>query len=141
MSLVIIKPDAVKNRQVGKILSRFERKGYDIEYMKILQPHQQLVEDHYAEHKGKDFCASLCKSFHFEKVVVLWVTHKDLTQEQTVTSIRKLVGAIDQPGTIRGDFAKSFQANSIHASDSDKSANREYILWFKRSYDDDLVCV
>jgi nucleoside-diphosphate kinase len=133
MSLVIIKPDAFNNQQIGQILERFERKKYTMEHMRILKPSSLLVEEHYSEHKDRPFFPSLCSSFHDQKVLVVWMTHSDLKQEEVVTSIRKLVGSVDQPGTIRGDFGKSFQANSIHASDSVKSADREYNLWFSKN--------
>ena len=130
MSLIIIKPDAVKANQVGKIIDIFEQKGYYIRAMKLAYTSVELMETHYAEHKGKDFFNTLCKSFENKRVVALVVDHKKQQKPSLIAAVRRLVGTVDTPGSIRGVFAKSFEDNSVHASDSEASAKREIKLWF-----------
>ena len=54
-TFVAIKPDGVKRGLIGRILSRFEDKGFKIVGMKILQVTPELAAQHYAEHVGKSF--------------------------------------------------------------------------------------
>ena len=58
-TFVMLKPDAVKRKLVGRIIQRFEDKGFDIVNMKMLTISQELAEMHYGEHKGKDFYEKL----------------------------------------------------------------------------------
>ncbi len=54
-TLVLVKPDGVKRGLIGEIISRFEKKGFKIVDMKMLQMTKALAEDHYAEHRGKPY--------------------------------------------------------------------------------------
>ena len=47
--------------------------------------------------------------------------------------IGKTVPAESAPGTVRADFAVTKDKNTIHASDSKESAEREIKLWFTPS--------
>jgi nucleoside-diphosphate kinase len=133
MSFLLIKPDAVEAGQVGEILSRFERKGYKISVLKCLDTTLELVQKHYEEHKGKDFYDGLCDYMTNKKIVAVKLEcSRGITKidDSSIADIRKLVGNVNQPGTIRGDFAKSLRENSIHASDSYLAYVRECMLWF-----------
>ncbi|MBC7099902.1 nucleoside-diphosphate kinase, partial [Candidatus Bipolaricaulota bacterium] len=46
-TLVLLKPDAVQRRLVGRIISRFEDKGLKIVGMKLMQVTRELAERHY----------------------------------------------------------------------------------------------
>ncbi len=46
-SFVMLKPDAVRNRAVGAIISRFERVGLSLKAMKMLVPPSEITEKHY----------------------------------------------------------------------------------------------
>lgn len=131
-TLVLLKPDAVARRLVGKIISRFEEKGFWIVGMKHLTMTQQLADQHYAEHKGKGFYADLVQFMTSSPLVALVVEGPDV-----ITLTRKMVGATKAmdaaPGTIRGDLGCSTQQNLIHASDSPESAAREIPIWFKEN--------
>lgn len=48
-TLVLIKPDALKRGLVGKIISRFERVGLDIDDMKLTNPTKEMVKKHYPD--------------------------------------------------------------------------------------------
>ena len=54
-TLILVKPDGVERGLIGEILSRFETKGYVIEGLKMLQPTEELLAQHYAEHAGQQY--------------------------------------------------------------------------------------
>jgi len=129
-TLIILKPDAVKRGLIGKILARFEEKGIKIVAMKMVQLNKEILEKHYAEHKGKPFYEGLV-SFMQSGPVVLAV----LEGFNAIEVVRKMVGATNgreaEPGTIRGDYSMSQQNNLIHASADTSVAEREIKLFFK----------
>ncbi len=128
-TLVLIKPDGVKRQLCGEILSRYERKGLEIKAMKLLQTPQELAEEHYAEHKDKQFFGELV-DFITSGPVLAFI----LGGQNAVASVRAINGATNPldatPGSIRGDYALTLDSNVVHASDSAESAAREMKLWF-----------
>jgi nucleoside-diphosphate kinase len=91
---------------------------------------QELLLDHYSEHKGKAFFDPLIEYMQSGPIVIsIWEGPPSIIQQ-----LRDLTGATDPnkatPGTIRGKFAQSNTRNSIHASDSVESAEREISIWF-----------
>ena len=58
-TFVAIKPDGVKRGLIGKIISRFEDKGFKIVAMKLLQVTPELAAKHYEEHFGNHFTTDL----------------------------------------------------------------------------------
>lgn len=128
-TLVLIKPDGVKRQICGEILTRYERKGLIIKAMKLLQTPKELAEEHYAEHKDKPFFGELV-DFITSGPVLAFV----LAGKNAVTSVRTINGATNPvdatPGSIRGDYALTMDANVVHASDSPEAAAREIHLWF-----------
>ncbi len=129
-TFVMIKPDGVQRGLIGEIIERIEKKGLKIVGLKMIKLPKELAEKQYEEHKGKDFFEGLIKYVTSGPVVVMVVEGKN-----AVKAMRKLVGATDPleatPGTIRGDFGLEIGRNIIHASDSEKSAEREIFLFFK----------
>lgn len=129
-SFVMMKPDAVSRRLMGKILTRFEEKGLQIIAIKMLHIDENLAKEHYSEHAEKPF---------FNDLVNYITSSPSLTMiikgDGAIALIRKMVGATNPKeadlGTIRGDFAVDMGRNIIHASDSAKSAEREIKLFFK----------
>lgn len=128
-TLILLKPDCVHRRLVGRIVQRFEQKGLRLAGMKLVQVDRPLAEQHYAVHKGKPFYESLLKFITSGPTVALV-----LEGPQAVAVARNLIGATDgtkaAPGTLRGDFALSVQNNLIHGSDSPENAAAEVALWF-----------
>jgi len=124
---VMIKPDGVRRRLVGEIISRFERKGFIIEEMKMMLPSRDLVEEHYQEHRGKVFFDKLVDFTTSGEVVAM-------TMVGNIEVSRAIVGATtpwdSERGTIRGDLASSIRENLVHCSDSQISAKREISIWF-----------
>lgn len=128
-SLVIIKPDAVRKKIVGEIISRIEREDLIIERLEMIKISGELACEHYCEHKGKDFFERLIEYITSDRVVVMIVSGEDAIQK-----VRALMGPTDpkkaERGTIRGDFGTDITVNVIHGSDSKESAEREIRLFF-----------
>ena len=128
-TLVLLKPDAVQRRLVGRIISRFEDKGLKIVGMKLMQVTRQLAERHYAEHREKPFFSELVSFITSSPVVAMVVEGPD-----AISEVRRLMGKTDPreaaPGTIRGDYGLSITQNLVHGSDSPESAAREIPIFF-----------
>lgn len=128
-TLVLVKPDGVKKKLCGEILSRFEQKGLTIEAIKMVKVSRELAEQHYAEHRGKSFFEELI-AFITSSPVLAMV----LSGTNAVAAVRQLNGATNPleavPGSIRGDYALSINENIVHASDAVATAERETALWF-----------
>ena len=134
-SFVMMKPDAVQRRLMGKILSRFEDKGLKIVAVKLIQIDEDLAKTHYGEHAEKPFFPSLVEYITSSPSLAMVIEG-----EEAITTIRKLVGATNpleaDLGTIRGDYGMDTGRNIIHASDSPASAEREIGLFFN----EDEIC-
>ena len=134
-SFVMMKPDAVQRRLMGKILSRFEDKGLQIVAVKLMQIDEELAKTHYGEHAEKPFFPGLVEYITSSPALAMVIEG-----EEAITTIRKLVGATNpleaDLGTIRGDYGMDTGRNIIHASDSPASAEREIGLFF----DEDEIC-
>jgi len=128
-SLVIIKPDAVRKKIIGEIITRFEKEDLTIEKLKMTRIDSELACEHYCEHKDKNFFESLIKYITSDRVVIMVVSGKD-----AIKKVRSIIGPTDSKkagrGTIRGDFGTDITINVIHGSDSVKSSNREIKLFF-----------
>lgn len=129
-TLVLVKPDGVKRRLVGEILSRIERKGLTIAALELVTVSDELARKHYAEHDGKPFFDSLLAFITSGPVVAAIVEGP-----RAIVAFRQIAGGTDPvekatPGTIRGDLALITQDNLVHGSDSPESAAREIDLWF-----------
>ncbi len=131
-TLSIIKPDAVVRNLIGEIYSRFEKAGLRIVASRMLRLDERKAAGFYAEHQGKPFYAGLVDYMTSGPIVV-----QVLEGEGAVALNRKLMGATDpreaEPNTIRADFAQSIDANSVHGSDSPRSAAREVAYFFEAS--------
>ena len=128
-TLSIVKPDAVARNLIGDIYSRFEKGGLKIVAAKMLHLSEEQAKGFYAEHDGKPFFADLVDYMRSGPVVV-----QVLQGEDAIATNRRLMGATNpaeaEPGTIRADFAKSIDANSVHGSDAPESAAREIAFFF-----------
>lgn len=129
-TFTMLKPGVLSRRIAGEIISRLERKGFDIVAAKMLRIPRSLAETHYAEHRGKPFFEELVSYITSGPVVAMV-----LEGDGAVAMLRKTCGSTKaeeaQPGTIRGDYAMHTGLNIIHASDSVESAAREIALFFK----------
>lgn len=129
-TLVIIKPDALNRSLVGNIIARFEQKGLKICGLKMVLLEDELLEEHYSHHKEKPFFSKLKKFMMHSPSVFLVLEGLD-----AIKVVRNLSGethgAKAFPGTIRGDYSMSTQANVVHTSEDEKAAQAEIKRFFK----------
>ena len=129
-TFIMLKPDAVQRGLVGEVIVRFEKKGFQLVGMKLIQVDRALAEAHYAEHKGKGFFEPTVAYIMSSPVVAMVWEGKNV-----VALARELMGATNpanaNPGSIRGTYAMDISRNVIHGSDSVISAEREIALYFK----------
>ena len=134
-SLVLLKPDCVQRRLMGKIISRFEDKAIEIVAMKLIRVTPDLAKQHYAEHVEKPFYPGLEEFITGAPVVAIVAQGLDV-----IRVIRDMLGATNglnaAAGTIRGDFSSSRQMNLVHASDGAEASAREIALYFS----EDEIC-
>ncbi|MBI4406008.1 MAG: nucleoside-diphosphate kinase [Deltaproteobacteria bacterium] len=128
-TLAIVKPNLVKRKLLGRILTIIEEDGFDIKDARLKQLTQNEAEGFYAEHKQRPFFTSLVK-FMTSGPVFLMV----LETPSAVEKWRNLMGATDPakaaPHTIRRLYGESIEANGVHGSDSQISAEREIRFFF-----------
>ncbi len=129
-SLVLIKPDAVKSRNVGNIISIYEKNDFQIEQIKILIPDELLLSRHYEEHKGKNFYGELIEFMRSDRVVAMV-----LSGNNAINEIRRINGCTNpaeaEEGTIRKSYGSGLTMNAVHASASSMEAEKEINLWFQ----------
>jgi len=127
-TLSILKPDALEQGVVGKILTKLEEAGLKPVAMKMMHLTRPEAEGFYAVHKERPFFKSLVEYMTSGPVIV-----QVLEGENAVAKNREVMGATDPAkaaeGTIRKLFARSIEANSAHGSDSAENARNE-IAWF-----------
>jgi len=128
-TLFIIKPDATAKHIVGKILAHVEGKGFHLVEARYTRLTGEQCQEFYAEHVGKPFFAGLVEFMTSGPVLLCC-----LERENAVATLREVIGATDPAqaaeGTIRKLYAESKGRNSVHASDSVASAQREVRLFF-----------
>jgi len=156
-SLVLIKPDALKNSLTGFLLSQLSEfhTGSRFAAAKIVQVSRKLAEQHYIEHHGKPFYPALIDYimghshypnevgkrrviaivYHGPKVLqkirnVAGPTDPHIAREKNPGCIRSLGTVVpikDQKQQVIGQRLD----NLIHTSANDADAEREVKLWFK----------
>lgn len=121
-TLVLLKPDAVERRLCGTLLGEFEANGFEILYMKVIEPDSTLLARHYEEHKKKSFFENLISHMSGKKMIACVLSHPNAIKRgrEVVTSIREryITNPLCGP------------RNLVHGSDSEASATREIRLWF-----------
>lgn len=128
-TLFIVKPDAVARNLTGRILAHVEAQGFRLAEARMTQLTREQCQEFYSEHVGKGFFNELV-DFMTSGPVMLTC----LEREDAVATLRQVIGATDPTqaaeGTIRKLYAESKGRNSVHASDSPASADREVKLFF-----------
>lgn len=129
-TFIMIKPDGVARGLVSPIIGRFEARGFKLVGMKLTNPTESLLREHYEDLQSKPFFPGLLKYMLSGPVVATVWEGKDVVKQG-----RAILGATNPlqsaPGTIRGDYAIDVGRNVAHGSDSVDSAKREIGLWFK----------
>ncbi len=131
-TLILLKPDCMERRLAGRVLARFEDKGFNFVALKMLQVTPELAKKHYAEHLNKPFYPGLEKFITGSPIIAAV-----LEGLEVIRVVREMLGptsGLKAPsGTIRGDFSSSRQMNLVHASDGPEAAAREIALYFTQS--------
>jgi len=131
-TLAIIKPDAVKKNNIGKIIQRIEDEGFKIERMKMVHLTKDNAKGFYIVHKDKPFYGSLTDFMSSGEVVVMV-----LDRENAISHWRLVMGATDpamaKPGTLRRALGFSVERNAVHGSDSPQTAEWEINYFFKKN--------
>ena len=131
-TFAIIKPDAVKNGNTGKIYDRILKADFNILCAKLLRMTVGQAEGFYAVHKERPFFNELTEFMSSGACMVL-----ALEKDDAVNEWRKTIGATNPDdadlGTIRKDFATNVQENAVHGSDSNENAEKEIGFFFSHS--------
>jgi nucleoside-diphosphate kinase len=129
-TLVLIKPDALQRDLAGEIIKIFEHKGLKLVGIKMMTLSDELLNEHYSHLVGRDFFAEIKTFMRSTPIIACCWEGVD-----AVNTVRLLCGITKAreaaPGTIRGEYAMSVQANLVHASDSLETAQVEVERFFK----------
>ena len=128
-TFAIIKPDAIKNGYLGKIIDMIIQNDFHILNAKLIAMTESQAQEFYAIHRERPFFNNLVSFMSSGQSMII-----ELEKENAVTEWRKLIGATDpseaSEGTIRKLFAESKEKNSVHGSDSDENALQEINFFF-----------
>lgn len=128
-TLCLLKPDAVRKRVVGKIISRIEDNQLEIIAAHMLRLTPETAAAFYAIHRERPFFNDLVNFMLSGPILAL-----ALQGENAIARYRELMGATDprhaHPGTLRAEFADSVDANAVHGSDSEATAQTELAFFF-----------
>jgi len=120
-----IKPDAYDYQDA--IFDCFIKEGMVLRCKKEIIASEEKLEQHYIEHKDKDFYRSIIDEIRGRKIV-LFILSKDCGD--IVTEARDIITK-----KIRPTYGTSISKNACHGSDSTAAVKRECLLW----YDDDDI--
>jgi nucleoside-diphosphate kinase len=130
-TLAIIKPDAVRAGNAGKILAHLEGAGFSVRSLRLTTLSASEAGAFYAVHEGRPFYDELVEFMTSGPVIPMV-----LEAENAVPRLREVIGATDPAeaadGTVRKLYAESKGHNAIHASDSDENAAIEIGFFFAR---------
>jgi len=125
----IIKPDAVRKKVSGKIISKIEDSGLSVVAVKKMHLSKAQAQAFYAVHKEKKFYNELV-DFMISGPVFVMVMEGD----EAISGWRTIMGATDPSkaadGTLRKLFASSVQENAVHGSDAPETAAQEIKFFF-----------
>ena len=129
ITFTMIKPDAMADGHMGKILAHIQAAGFRFKALKMTRLSQAQAEAFYAVHAARPFYGELV-AFMSSGPVLAAVLEKD----QAVADFRTLIGATNPEqaaeGTIRKLYARSIGENAVHGSDSDENAAIEGAFFF-----------
>ena len=129
-TFAIIKPDAIKNGYLGKIIDMIIQNDFHILNARLITMTENQAQQFYAIHRERPFFNDLVSFMSSAQSMVI-----ELEKENAVDEWRKLIGATDpneaSEGTIRKLSAENKEKNSVHGSDSDANAVIEINFFFK----------
>lgn len=128
-TLVLIKPDAVQRNLIGEIISRFEKKGFKIVAMKMVQMDEPTLKKWYFQYAEAAFFPKIASYMSWTPIIALV-----LEGYNAVDLVRRIIGTRKgyeaEAGSIRGDLGMSGGNNLVHASDSKENVEREIAIVF-----------
>lgn len=128
-TLSIVKPNAVENGNIGKIISRFEKAGLRIIGTKMVWLSRPKAREFYAVHKERPFFDSLIDFMCSGPVLA-----SALEGENAIEKNRELMGATNPAeaadDTIRKAFGEDIERNAVHGSDAPETAKVEIAHFF-----------
>jgi nucleoside-diphosphate kinase len=128
-TFTMLKPDAIENGHMGKIIDMIIGAGFSIKAMKYTQLSEAQAKEFYAVHAERPFYGELVE-YMTSGPIVAAILEKD----NAVADFRALIGATDPAeaadGTIRKAYAESKGRNAVHGSDSDENAAIEGVFHF-----------
>ncbi|MFP4090579.1 MAG: nucleoside-diphosphate kinase [Cyclobacteriaceae bacterium] len=128
-TFTMIKPDAMEAGNAGAIIKMIQEAGFRIVAMKMTELSEKMAGKFYEVHKQRPFYKDLTAYMSSGPIIAMI-----LEKENAVADFRKLIGATNPAeaaeGTIRKKFAKSIEANAIHGSDADETAEVEGNFFF-----------
>lgn len=129
-TLSILKPDAVEQALIGKIIARFEEEGLRIAALRKILLSRTQAKAFYAVHAARPFYGELVEFMTRSPVVVMV-----LEGEDAIARNREVMGATDpekaDPGTIRDLYGTNVGENAVHGSDSPDNAAIEIAFFFR----------
>ena len=128
-TFAIIKPDAVRAKNSGKIIDMIEQNGFTIVRMEKLQMLKEKAMSFYGVHKERPFFGELVDFIVSGQIIVM-----ALEKENAIKAWRDLMGATDPQkaaeGTVRKKFGADIGNNAVHGSDAPETAKTELALFF-----------
>ena len=128
-TLAIIKPDAVENKTIGRILARIEEEGFRIAALRMMHLSRKEAEGFYAVHRERPFFNDLT-TFMSSGPCVPMVLERD----GAIKHWRDVMGATNPAeaadGTLRKLFATNIERNAVHGSDAPETAVTETAYFF-----------
>ena len=129
-TFVAFKHDCLQRALLGETMTSFERRGLKLVGLKMVTPTRELAEQHYIQHRDRDFFERACVFLASGPVVAsVWEGRR------AIGSVRTMCGGSSEPhdcelGTVRGNHGLHWRRNLVHSSDSPEAAAREISLWF-----------
>ena len=131
-TFTLLKPDAIENGHMGKILDMIIQAGFEIKAMKYTRLTEEQAKKFYEVHSERPFYGELVEYMTSGPIVAAI-----LEKENAVADFRALIGSTDPAeaaeGTIRKAYAESKGRNAVHGSDSDENAEIEGKFHFSAS--------
>ncbi|NBW71709.1 MAG: nucleoside-diphosphate kinase [Flavobacteriia bacterium] len=131
-TFTMLKPDAIENGHMGKIIDMIINAGFKIKAMKYTSLSVAQAQEFYAVHSERPFYGELVEYMTSGPIIAAI-----LEKENAVADFRNLIGATDPSeaaeGTIRKHYAESKGRNAVHGSDSDENAAIEGEFHFSSS--------
>jgi len=128
-TLVLVKPDAVERGLVGVIITRLEQRGLKLLEASFVKPSLEMCEAHYEQHRAAEYFERITTTMAGGNVMAM-IWHGPNAVLVALAVRGPTNPALAPPGSVRGDYCNSIEANAMHASDCTGAVPREMKVWF-----------